>query len=130
MVFNYNLGAKNLTMVKLAITQWLALSILAMIAHVIGGNHYAISLLLGGVSYALPTLVSILLLELVKPYPALAGSLFIGAESLKVLLALIFLISSFFIYPNIHFLSFFMGLLVVSHLIFLLFLKVCHDGSK
>ncbi len=117
-------------MAKLAIAQWILIAILSISAYWVGGANYAISLALGGMSYALPTLVSILFLKILKPYPALAGAAFIGSESLKILLSLILLISTFFIYPNVHFLSFFIGLLVVSHLVFLLFLKVYRYGSK
>jgi|GEM_PF-717205 hypothetical protein len=117
-------------MIKLAITQWVVLFLLAIVLYVVWGVHHAVSLLLGGASYAIPTLISVLFLNFLKPYPALAGGGFVLAESLKILLSLILMIGSFFVYPNVYFLSFFIGLLIVSHLIFLLFLKVYRYGSK
>ncbi|SSY80746.1 ATP synthase subunit I [Alysiella crassa] len=117
-------------MAKLAMTQWILIAVLSVIAYVLGGSRYAISLILGGACYAVPTLLSVLFLKFLKPYPALAGAAFIGSESLKILLSLILLVGSFFVYPNVHFLSFFVGLLVVSHLVFLFFLKVYRYGSK
>ncbi len=90
-------------MIKLAITQWVVLFLLAIVLYVVWGVHHAVSLLLGGASYAIPTLISVLFLNFLKPYPALAGGGFVLAESLKILLSLILMIGSFFVYPNVYF---------------------------
>lgn len=117
-------------MAKLALMQWLITVVIGMILYGVYGLHYAMSFVVGAMTYAVPTLVSILFLNFLKPYPALVGVAFWGSVGLKILLSLILLVGSFFVYPNLHFLSFFMGLLLVSHLVFLLFLKVYRYGSK
>lgn len=113
---------------KLPASQMVVLAVLVLLAYVLGGENWAISLLLGGLSYVLPTGLAVYLVHCLKPYPQLAGVAFIVSASLKIVLALILMVSTFFIYPNLHFLSFFIGLLAVSHLVFLLFLKVYRHG--
>lgn len=113
---------------KLPTNQIIVLAVLVLLAYVFGGENWAISTLLGGLSYVIPTGLAVFLVHQLKPYPQLAGVAFILSASLKIVLALILMVSSFFIYPNLHFLSFFIGLLAVSHLVFLFFLKVYRHG--
>lgn len=116
-------------MLKLALTQLTCLMLLALGAYILGGMHWMISVLLGGFSYVIPTVLAMLLMYFLKPYPSLAGVSLIGSTGLKMVLSLILMVASFYLYPNIHFLSFFIGLLAVSHLVFLLFLKVHRYGK-
>ncbi|SOD65902.1 ATP synthase subunit I [Alysiella filiformis] len=104
------------------------LAVLVLLAYLWGGQNWAISLLLGGLSYTLPTLLAVYVVHRLKPYPQLAGVSFMVSAGLKITLALILMVSSFLIYPKMHFLSFFVGLLAVSHLVFLFFLKVYRYG--
>lgn len=99
--------------------QWGLMAVMALVAYAAFGVHHAVSVVLGSATYAIPTLIAILFLNFLKPYPALAGAAFIGSASLKILLALILMVGTFFVYPNVHFLSFFVGLLMVSHLVFI-----------
>ena len=88
-----------------------------------------VSLLLGGLSYTVPTLVAVLLLKFLRPYPALAGSGFILAEALKIILCLVLMVLSFVLYGSLHFIAYFIGLLSASHFAFLFFLKVHRHGK-
>ena len=88
-----------------------------------------VSLLLGGLSYTVPTLVAVLLLKFLRPYPAFAGSGFILAEALKIILCLVLMVLSFVLYGSLHFIAYFIGLLSASHFAFLFFLKVHRHGK-
>lgn len=117
-------------MIKLVSIQWALLSLFAIFAYLMYGQNHALSALFGGASYAIPTTLSVLFLNLFRNAPAYAGMAFIMAEGLKIVLSLILMITSFVLYPNMHFIPFFVGLLIVSHLVFLSFLKVERYGSK
>ena len=89
----------------------------------------SLSLLLGGVCYAVPTLCAAGLMHAAKPYPTLAGAALIGSFGIKTGLAIVLMIAVFWLYPKVYFLPFFIGLLATSHLIFLFFLKVYRYGK-
>lgn len=89
----------------------------------------AYSLGLGAACYVLPTALAVLFLKVLKPYPALAGVGFMVSEGLKIVLALMLMIAVVLLYKPLQFLPFFMGLLAVSHLVFLFFLKVHRYGK-
>ena len=113
---------------KLFYSQAIVLSILTLLAYWIVGKQSSLSVLLGGLSYALPTALALGVMRILKPYPEMAGIAFIGSASLKIVLALILMVSTFIFYPELHFVSFFVGLLAVSHFVFLFFLKVYRYG--
>lgn len=87
------------------------------------------SLLIGGFCYILPTLSAVLLLNLLKDKPALAGGGFLLAEGLKTVLALLMMIAVFALYRDIRFIPFFIGLIGVSHFVFLILLRVHRYGK-
>lgn len=103
--------------------------LLMLIAGIFFGIQAAYSLGLGAACYIVPTVAAVLFLRFLKPYPALAGMGFIVSEGLKIVLALILLVAVVVMYKPLQFLPFFVGLLAVSHLVFLLFLKVHHYGK-
>lgn len=105
------------------------LTILVCVAYLWQSQKGAISMLLGGLCYIIPTALSFWVLAWLKPYPALAGKVMIFASGLKTVLSLILLLLCFKFYTPLHFISFFMGLLAVSHLVFLFFLKVSRYDS-
>lgn len=113
---------------KLFYGQIIALSICVLLAYGMADKRFMLSVLLGGLSYMLPTMVAICIIKMSKPYPKMAGVAFIGSVGLKIILALILMVSAFIFYPQLHFLSFFVGLLAVSHFVFLFFLKVYRYG--
>lgn len=119
-------------MFKVVATQIILITVLSLAAYEIYGISSAFSLVLGGFSYILPTYLAALLLKISQPYPNLAGIVFIGSTSLKTILSALLLVLCFILYPPVrsvqNFLAFFIGLLTVSHLVFLIFLKVSHYG--
>lgn len=100
-----------------------------LIAGIFFGIQAAYSLGLGAVCYIVPTAMAVVFLRLLKPYPAFAGMGFVLSEGLKIILALLLLIAVVVMYKPLQFLPFFIGLLVASHLVFLLFLKVHRYGK-
>lgn len=103
--------------------------VLMLIVGAVYGVQSAYSLGLGAMCYVLPTAVAVLFLKFFKPYSALAGTIFLVSEGLKIILALFLLIAVVVLYKPLQFLPFFAGLLVVSHLVFLFFLKVHRYGN-
>lgn len=107
----------------------ITITVLTLFTWLFFGVQAALSMVLGGLSYILPTLIAVLILKFLRPYSVLAGSVFIAAEILKIVLALIFMVSVFWLYPSMQFIPYFIGLLAVSHLVFLFFLKVHRYGK-
>ncbi len=109
--------------------QMATLVIFSVLFALVKGQNSVISLWLGGASYVIPTTLSVFILEFLKPYPTLSGVGFIVAESLKIVLALILMTLIVVLYPHIQFLPFFIGLLLVSHVVFLFYLRVHRYGK-
>ena len=101
---------------------------LGFIAYIVGGFQAALSLWLGGFSYLVPTFFSVLILNFSRSLEW-AGLGFILSEGLKIILALALMVASFALYREIRFLPYFIGLLSVSHLVLLLFLRVHRYGK-
>ena len=116
-------------MFRLVGLQLITIGLLAAAVWTVWGSVPAFSLILGGLSYIVPTFVAVLLLKFLRPYPALAGSGFILAEALKIILCLVLMILSFMLYGSLHFIAYFVGLLSASHFAFLFFLKVHRHGK-
>lgn len=83
----------------------------------------ALSALLGGLSYILPTVISVLVLRILQQ-SQWSGLGFLVSECLKIVLACILMLLSFLFYREVNFIAYFLGMLSVSHLIFLFFLRV------
>lgn len=111
------------------VLQIITLSVLVMVVWLGFNVQAAYSLFLGGVSYMLPTALSVLILKILRPYPQLAGSALIGVEILKIVLTLIAMLLTFYFYGSLQFIPYFLGLLSVSHLVFLVYLKVHRYGK-
>ena len=83
----------------------------------------------GGASYLIPSSIAVLLLKLFKHDPYLQGRAFVFGEVLKVVLSLVFMLVIFAVWhQSLVFFPFFFGLLGVSHLVFLILLRVRHYG--
>lgn len=95
------------------------------------GKIAAISAVLGGAVYIVPTLAAVLFLKILNSHlnARWAGIGFIVAEILKMILALLLLILVFVYYPKLQFIPFFLALLTVSHFVFLILLKVYRYGK-
>lgn len=117
-------------MVGLISLQVAALAILLLISLFLGySSQVLMSQFLGGVSYFFPTLIAVVFLKMLKPYPKFAGIGFIVSAGLKIVLALTIMVAIFLLYEELVFLPYFLGLLISSHLVFLLFLKVHRYGK-
>ena len=120
--------ATEISMFKIVGIQLVVTVALSFIAYIAGGFQAAFSLCLGGFSYLLPTLLSVLILKFSRS-PVWAGVGFILSEGLKIILALALMVATFAFYREIQFLPYFIGLLSVSHLVLLLFLRVHRYGK-
>ena len=85
----------------------------------------------GGLSYFLPSVVTVLFLNIFRNTPQYAGYAFIVGEGLRVVLALVLMVLVFALFHrNLQFLPFLFGLLAVSHVIFFIFWKAKYYGKR
>ena len=83
----------------------------------------------GRIFVHLPTLVAVLLLKFSRRNPDLQSSMFVGGEVLKVVLSLVSMLVVFAIWHrSLVFYPFLLAFLGVSHLVFLVLLRVKHYG--
>lgn len=117
-------------MAGLVFFQIVALSLLLIITISLGYPQKVwFSQLFGGLTYLIPTLLTVSFLKILKPYPRLAGVGFFISVGLKIISALIMMLVIFVLYKELQFLPYFVGLLISSHLVFLLFLRVHRYGK-
>ena len=94
----------------------------------LGGRGFWAALA-GGASLLIPTGGGGLLLRLLKNRPYLQSRMFMAGEALKVMLSLALMLSFFAVWhQSLVFLPFLFGLFSVSHLVFLVLLRVKHYG--
>ena len=109
--------------------QVIVLLIISVVCALFSGLPGFLSALAGGFSYILPTLVAVLLLKFSRQSPDLQSSMFVGGEVLKVVLSLVMMLAVFMVWhQSLIFFPFLFGLLGVSHLVFLVSLRVKHYG--
>ena len=106
------------------------LTVVAVLSGFISGTTAAWSALAGGLCYFLPSALTVLTLNLFRAYPQYAGYAFILGEGLRIVLALILMVTVFAVYADtLQFLPFLFGLLATSHVVFLVFWKVKRYGK-
>lgn len=106
------------------------LAIIATLSGLINGTTAAWSALAGGLCYFLPSALTVLILNLFRSYPQYAGYAFIVGEGLRIVLALILMVTVFAVHADsLQFLPFLFGLLATSHVVFLVFWKVKRYGK-
>ena len=109
--------------------QVIVLLIISVVCALFSGLSGFLSALAGGFSYIVPTLVAVLLLMFSRRKPELQSSMFIGGEVLKVVLSLVSMLVVFAIWHrSLVFYPFLLAFLGVSHLVFLVLLRVKHYG--
>lgn len=109
--------------------QVIVLLIISVVCALFSGLPGFLSAFAGGFSYILPTLVAVLLLKFSRRNPDLQRSMFIGGEVLKVVLSLVSMSVVFAIWhQSLVFYPFLLAFLGVSHLVFLVLLRVKHYG--
>lgn len=116
-------------MKQILIFQVIVLLAVSAISALVAGQSGFWSALAGGMTYLIPFSIAVLLLKLVKNNPYLYGRVFIFGEVLKVVLSLVSMLIVFAIWhESLVFFPFFFGLLGVSHLVFLYYLRVKDYG--
>lgn len=116
-------------MKHILILQVVVLSAVSFLSAVFAGVGGFWSAVAGGVSYLIPSSIAVLLLKLFKHNAHLRSRAFVFGEVLKVVLSLVFMLVIFaFWHQSLVFLPFFFGLLGVSHLVFLVLLRVKDYG--
>ncbi len=117
-------------MKKILLLQLAALTATASISALFAGAGGFWSAVAGGLCYLLPSAVAVLLLRFFESYPQMAAQGFLLGEGLKVALSLVLMLVVFvFWHESLVFIPFLAGLLAVSHLVFLAFLRVQHYGK-
>lgn len=110
--------------------QFVLMLLVAVVAWFWGGYPFAVSAVFGALVYVVPTVFTVLILSIFKPFPLLAGVGFLLGEGLKIVLALVMMLLLFYFWhKQIVFIPFFAGLLAVSHLVFLISWKVQRNGK-
>ena len=114
---------------QILIWQCAMLAAVAFVGAVCWGGRGFWSALAGGASYLIPTVAAVLLLRLLKNRPYLQSRMFMAGEALKVMLSLALMLSFFAVWhQSLVFAPFLMGLIGVSHLVFLVLLRVKDYG--
>ncbi|ASK26918.1 ATP synthase subunit I [Neisseria chenwenguii] len=105
------------------------LTVISVLGAVFSGVAGFWSAVAGGACYLVPSAVAVLLLKLFKNNPQMQVRAFAWGEALKVMLSLLLMLLVFaFWHKQLVFLPFLFGLFCVSHLVFLVLLRVRDYG--
>ncbi|QEY23795.1 ATP synthase subunit I [Neisseria animalis] len=116
-------------MTRILISQAGVLFAISILSALFAGGRGFWSALAGGLTYLIPTLIAVLLLKLFKNNPYLRSRMMVVGEVLKITLSLVLMLAVFAVWhDSLAFLPFFCGLLGVSHLVFLVLLRVKDYG--
>ncbi|WP_373740791.1 ATP synthase subunit I [Neisseria sp.] len=117
-------------MKRIVFMQVSALAVAAGVCGLVSGFDGLLSALAGGLCYLIPFCCAVLLSKLSGTRSAYTqGRVFLAGEVLKVVLSLLLMLAVFVLWhEQIVFLPFLAGLLSVSHLVFLAFLRVRNYG--
>lgn len=117
-------------MKKILVAQMTILVIITVLSQIGAGTAGGISALLGGLTYLIPSIISVLILKFFESNPALRSKAFIFGEILKVILSLVLMLTVFAVWhQSLIFIPFLLGLFGVSHLVFLVLLRVRDYGK-
>ena len=118
---------------KILFFQLLMLILVVIVAGIVGSMPAAISALLGGLSYLLPSAVMGWVVWRIQSQEAgfrQAQLGFVIGQSLKIFLALLMLAASVLCYSGLRGIWFIIGLICVSKFIYLVIWKFSHYGSR
>lgn len=116
-------------MKRIVILQAAVLAVVALLSALWSGTQGLVSALLGGGVYFIPSCISVLLLKFFEKHTSIRGKAFVFGEILKVGLTLVFMLIVFGLWhESLVFLPFLFGLMGVSHLVFLVLLRVKEYG--
>lgn len=128
--FRIPINSLSTAMKKLLYFQIIALLIVATSAWLLFGSNELVSVLLGGGCYLVPTAIMVAILRRFDGNPDQMPTGFFIGQSAKALLAIVLMVTVFFLYPSLNFLAFLAGLLAVSKIVFFVFWKMNHYGGK
>ncbi|MDO4997952.1 MAG: ATP synthase subunit I [Neisseria sp.] len=117
-------------MLKIIVLQIILAAVAVVGSAVFAGSQAAWSAFLGGVCYIAPSILTAVILNFSRSRPSLAGYAFMFGEGLRIVLALIMMVGVFVLYAHeIRFIPFLLGLLLSSHVFFIVFWKVKPYGK-
>lgn len=118
-------------MVRVLYLQFSALVAVTLLCALASGVSGAWSAAAGGLSYFVPSLVTVLFLNIFRNMPQYAGYAFLIGEGLRIVLTLLLMLAVFaFFHRSLKFLPFLFGLLAVSQVIFFVFWKAKYYGKR
>lgn len=114
-------------MKKIISYQLLIVALYGLVLFLTQGQAAAYSGLAGALSYAIPNILSVLILSLFSINPVMSYVAFMMAEGLKiVLVSVMMLLIMYFYHEQIMWLQFIIGLVIASHIVFIVFWKLNH----
>ena len=114
-------------MKKIISYQLLVVALFGLVLCPIWGQEAAVSGIVGGLCYAIPSTIAVLILSLSSRSPLLSYAGFMMAEGLKIALATVMLLLiMYFFHSQIMWLPFIIGLFLASHIVFIVFWKLNH----
>ncbi|MBN3859007.1 hypothetical protein GKC56_00320 [Neisseriaceae bacterium PsAf] len=93
------------------------------VALIFWGIPTAVSVLLGGLTYFIPTLLSIMVLTRLRKVPELLPMTLLIVEVHKILVVVIIIVATYFFCPQINWVSYAVGLILVTQVGLLMFRK-------
>lgn len=116
-------------MKRILVWQITVLAVIAGLSLVLAGERGLWSALAGSAVYLLPSAGAVLLLKLFAGNAYLQSRAFVAGEVLKVILSLVLMLIVFVVWhQSLAFIPFLIGLLGVSHFVFLVLLRVKDYG--
>ena len=113
-------------MMRVALTQYALIAVVAALFAVFAGQNAAVSALLGGLSYAVPTTLFVLLLRLVRQlisHVSINAMAVLLGEFVKILVALLLMLLSARICENLNWPAFLVSLIAVVNSYFVMLFK-------
>ena len=114
-------------MKKIISYQLLVVARFGLVLYPFWGQKAAVSGVVGGLCYAIPSIIAVLILSLSSRSPLLSYAGFMMAEGLKIALATVMLLLiMYFFHSQIMWLPFIICLFLASHIVFIVFWKLNH----
>ncbi len=117
-------------MFKLLGYQIIALAIVLALSVLASGTGIAVSVILGGLCYFIPSCVAAVSLHYTNRHIQYMALGFVLGESLKIILTILMMVGVLLVYTTLNWFYFFIGFLAVSHVIFIVFWKLKSYGTN
>ena len=114
-------------MKKIISYQLLVVALFGLVLYPIWGQEAAVSGIVGGLCYAIPSTIAVLILSLSSRSPLFSSAGFMLAEGLKIALATVMLLLiMYFFHSQIMWLPVIIGLFLASHIVVIVVWKLNH----